>query len=79
MARQKDINQEEYEQLVEQAKESAKRDRESFNQEIADKRKWAYENDLHNHMLWSALMALGVFIVGRYFILSCKWVSRNKT
>lgn len=79
MAHEKNISQEGYEQLVEQAKVSAKRDRESFNQEISDRRKWAYEDDLHNHMLWSALIALGIFILGRYLILSCRWVANNKT
>lgn len=79
MARQKNIGQEEYNQIVERSKQQAKDDRDSFNQEISDRRKWAYEEDLHNHMLWSAIIALGLMIVGRYFIKACRWVAKNKT
>ena len=78
-AKVKHISDEEFAQLTEEAKNEAKKDRDSFNDEISSKRKYAYEEELHEHMLWAAIISLCITIVGRYFILACKWVSRNKS
>lgn len=78
-AKVKNISDEYFAQLTQEAKEDAKRDKDSFNEEISSIRKNAYEEDLHKHMLWAVIIALGLMIVGRYFILACKWVSKNKS
>lgn len=75
----KNISDEYFAQLMQEAKEEAKRDRDSFNDEISSIRKCAYENELHSHMLWAAVISLVIMILGRYFIRACKWVSRNKS
>ena len=65
--------------LKKQAEQKAIDDKNSFNEEISDIRKYAFEEDLQKHMLWSAIIALCVTILGRYLIKSIKWVSENKT
>lgn len=78
-AKSKNISDEHFAQLTQAAKEEAKRDRDSFNDKISSIRKYAYEDELHSHMLWAAIISLSIMIIGRYFILACKWVSRNKS
>lgn len=78
-AKAKGISDEYFAQLIQEAKAKAKRDRDSFNHRISSIRKNAYENELHSHMLWAAVISLSIMIFGRYFILACKWVSRNKS
>lgn len=78
-AKSKKISDEEFSRLTQEAKEDAKRERDSFNDEITSIRQSAYEDELHQHMLWAAIIALGIMIIGRYFILACKWVSNNKS
>lgn len=75
----KNIDDEYFTLLTQEAKEDAKRDRDSFNDEITSIRKYAYEDELHAHMLWAAVIALVIMILGRYFIRACEWVSRNKS
>ena len=78
-AKQKRIPNEVLDNLKKQAEKNALDDRNSFNEEISDIRKYAFEKDLQKHMLWSAIIALCVTILGRYLIKSIKWVSENKT
>ena len=78
-AKVKNISDEHFAQLVQEAKDDAKRNRDSFNEEISSIRRSAYEEELHKHMLWAAIISLGLMIVGRYFILTCKWVLKNKS
>lgn len=78
-AKAKGISDEYFAQLTQKAKAEAKRDRDSFNDEISRIRKCAYEDELHSHMLWAAVILLSIMIFGRYFILACNWVSRNKS
>lgn len=78
-AKAKNITDEHFTQLTQEAKEEAKRDRNSFNDEISSIRKYAYEDELHSHMFWAAIISLSIMIIGRYLILACKWVSRNKS
>lgn len=78
-AKVKNVSDDHFAQLMQEAKDDAKRDRDSFNEEISSIRKYAYEEELHKHMLWAAIISLGLMVIGRYFILACKWISRNKT
>lgn len=78
-AKTKRISDEEFSELKQRAQSEAEKDRSSFNQEISDRRKQAYEEDLHNKMFWAAIIPLFAMIMGRYFILACKWVAKNKT
>lgn len=78
-AKVKNISEDHFAQLVQEAKDDAKRNRNSFNEEISSIRRSAYEEELHKHMLWAAIISLGLMIVGRYFILTCKWVLKNKS
>lgn len=78
-AKLKNIDDESFDQLTQEAKEAAKRDKESFQQEVSDIRKNRFEKELHTNMKWAAIIALAIMILGRYIILSCKWVYRNKS
>lgn len=78
-AKVKKISDEYFAQLMQEAKDDAKKDRDSFNEEISSIRKDAYEEELHKQMLWAAIITLSLMIIGRYFILACKWVFRNKS
>lgn|GEM_PF-4469543 len=35
-----------------------------------------YNNDLHNHMKWAAIIVLSLTILMRYIIKLCKWVAQ---
>ena len=78
-AKVKNISDEYFAQLTQEAKEEAKRERDSFNEEISNIRKDAYEDELHAHMIWAGVFSLALMIFGRYFVLACRWVSRNKS
>ena len=78
-AKEKRIPSDVLDDLKKQAEQKAIDDKNSFNEEISDIRKYAFEEDLQKHMLWSAIIALCVTILGRYLIKSIKWVSENKT
>lgn len=78
-AKVKNISDEYFAQLTQEAKEEAKRERDSFNEEISSIRKCAYETELHAHMIWAGVISLAIMIFGRYFVLACKWVFRNKS
>lgn len=78
-AKAKNISDEYLAQLTQEAKNEAKHDIDSFNDEISRMRKNSYEDELRAHVLWAAVISLFVMIFGRYFILACKWLSRNKS
>lgn len=79
LAKVKNINNEEFELLKQEALEDAKKDRDLFNEQVSEIRKMKYEEELHENMFWSIIIALIVTIVGRYLIISIKWVKENKT
>jgi zinc-ribbon domain len=66
-------------QIKNEAKQKAKADKESFNDEINNLRKWKYNDDLKNNMLWAAIIAIFVTNIGRYFLKFGKWIVNNKT
>jgi hypothetical protein len=78
-AKKKELPQSLLEQYEEVAKKDAERDRQSFNEEISDIRKYAYEKDLQKNATYAAIISLLVMVLGRYFVKSVKWVSTNKT
>ena len=78
-AKKKELPQSLLEQYEEVAKKDAERDRQSFNEEISDIRKYAYEKDLQKNATYAAIISLLVMVLGRYFVKSVKWVSANKT
>ena len=78
-AKEKRIPEDVLKDLKTQAEKNAIDDRNSFNEEISDIRKYSFEEDLHNHMKWAAIICLCLTILGRYLIKSIKWISENKT
>lgn len=73
------IKEEQFEQYKQDAIEEAKRNRDSYNEYLSDIRQSAYKEDLHKNMRLAAVFSLCLMIIGRYFILACKWVRRNRT
>jgi hypothetical protein len=67
------------ERLTQEAKKEASANKTSLNNEITNIRKYSYEKDLHNNMIWVAIVSLALTIFGRYLIKFGKWVTNNKT
>ena len=76
-AKVKNISDEDFAQLTQEAKEEAKRERNSFYEEVSGYRKYGFKNELYSHMIWAGVFSLAIMIFGRYF--ACRWVSRNKS
>lgn len=75
----KDISDEYFAELTQEAKEEAKREKDSYYEKISDYRKKGFKRELHAHMIWAGVFSLAIMIFGRYFVLACRWVSRNKS
>lgn len=78
-AKEKELPQSLLEQYKEEAKKDAEQVRQSFNDEISSIRKYAYEKDLKENTIYSAIICLLIMIFGRYIVKSVKWVNANKT
>lgn len=65
--------------LYQQAVDEANRNKQAFLDEINSIRKYGFEDDFKKHALWSGLISLFLFVIGRYIILSFKWVDKNRT
>lgn len=63
----------------EQAKESAKRDKQDWNDLINNERKWGYQEDLKKNATYASIICLLLMVLGRYLVKLVKWVETNKT
>lgn len=79
VAKVKRIPKAELEMLKNEAKSEAQRAREDFWMVIDGYRKNGFEDDLHNNMIWAAIITLSLTVLGRYIIKFGKWVIENKT
>lgn len=79
IARSKGIPKDVMEMLQSEAKEQAKNDRQSFNEEVSSKRKYSFERALKKNTKWCAIISFVFFILGRYIIKFGKWVANNKS
>lgn len=65
------------EDIQEEAKATAKREKERFYEEVYERRLWDFEDELVEHMKWASIISIFLTIVGRYIIRFFKWVSEN--
>lgn len=67
------------EELMNQAKEEASRNKEQMFSDIYEYRLFAAKEDFKEHLKYGILISFALTIFGRYLIKGIKWVARNKT
>lgn len=65
------------EEIQDEAKAAAEREKERFYEEVYERRLWGFEDEIVEHMKWAAIISIFLTIVGRYGIKFFKWVSEN--
>lgn len=65
--------------LYNQAVEEANRNKIDFLENINSIRLDGFKEDFSKHAIWSAFICLLLFVVGRYIIVSVKWIDNNRS
>lgn len=65
--------------LYKQAVEEANRNKTDFLDNINSIRQSGFKEDLSKHAIWSAIICLLLFVIGRYLIVSIKWIDNNRS
>ena len=65
--------------LYNQAVEEANRNKIDFLENINSIRQDGFKEDFSKHAIWSAFICLLLFVVGRYIIVSVKWIDNNRS
>ena len=79
IAKEKRLSKDLQESLKEKAIVDAQKDKEDFWSTINDYRQSGFKNDLIDNMIWAAIIALSLTILGRYIFKIITWVMKNKT
>lgn len=79
IAKEKRLSKDLQESLKEKAIVDAQKDKEDFWSTINDYRQSGFKNDLIDNMIWAAIIALSLTILGRYIFKIITWVIKNKT
>lgn len=65
--------------LYNQAVQEANRNKINFLDDINSIRQDGFKEDLKKHAIWSAIFCLLLFVIGRYIIISIKWIDNNRS
>lgn len=65
--------------LYKQAVEEANRNKKDFLDEINSIRMYGFKEDLGKHAIWSAIICLLLFVVGRYIFVGVNWIDNNRS
>lgn len=79
LAKDKRLDKEYQKTLKKKAIEAASADKEDFWSTINDYRQSGYKEDLHDNMIWAAIIALSLTILGRYIFKFIGWLIKHKT